>query len=353
MFSVEKSPNDHNHDHAESIRKLQFAGIDIRAHSQDILYWAARHGNLELAEYAVELGANVIGDENYAIQCAAECGHLDVVEYLVAQGADITANDNIAIRLATMNGHLDVIKYAVVHGANIPAHNIYAFHRAAWEGHLDVIKYLAEHGVDITANDNYAIRCAAENGQLDVIKYLVEHGADITANNNEALVQAAYYGHLDVVKYLVAHGANIAAQDNRAFQMAHKRGHTEVADYIKSVIDSKTVKVSEPKEFKSESVRSLEFIQSFVCGDAPDADFIADLISLLRDKLDIAEKIALISTICSGKFSSYDVIRILDRIASIHDANLGAYVILIEHHVADSAKVASIIELMRDLEAGA
>ncbi len=103
---------------------------------------------------------------------------------------------------ASKNGRLDLVMIALNEGANIHADDDWALGLAAYYDQLDVVKYLVEKGANIHAQDERALRGAAEYGQLDVVKYLVERGANIHAQDDLALGWAARNGHQDVVDYL-------------------------------------------------------------------------------------------------------------------------------------------------------
>jgi ankyrin repeat protein len=97
---------------------------------------------------------------------------------------------------SSRDGRLDLVILALDLGANIQAEDNYALRFASYYGHLEVVKYLVEHGADIQDRDNYAVRRASLNGYLEVVKYLVEHGADIQAKNNYAVRYSSEKGHL-------------------------------------------------------------------------------------------------------------------------------------------------------------
>ncbi len=127
---------------------------------------------------------------------------LDYVIIALKNGADIHGNNDWALRLASRYGHLEIVKYLVSQGADIHALSDWALGLASETGQLEVVKYLVSLGADIHKYNNYALRQASENGQLEVVKYLVSQGADIHRQNDYTLRQARLNNHTEVVKYL-------------------------------------------------------------------------------------------------------------------------------------------------------
>jgi len=144
---------------------------------------------------------------NDGVQLASSNGHLEVVMYLVSQGADVSGNDTYALQWASENGHLEIVKYLVSQGANVRFNSDGALRYASFNGHLEVIKYLVSQGASITADNNWAVRLASNRGHLEVVKYLVSQGADVQAFISWAVQQASRNRHLELVKYLVSRGA--------------------------------------------------------------------------------------------------------------------------------------------------
>jgi ankyrin repeat protein len=138
-----------------------------------MLVHASEMGFLKAVGFALDAGADISFDNNFAVRVAARKGHLEIVKFLFEKGADITANSNHAIQLAALKGCLAVVKYLFEKGADITAWDDAAFRFAAQNGHLKVVRFLCENGADITALNNYAIRLAAKEGHLKVVKYLL------------------------------------------------------------------------------------------------------------------------------------------------------------------------------------
>jgi ankyrin repeat protein len=67
------------------------------------------------------------------------------VKLALQQGANIHYNDDYALRLAAYNGHADVVKVLLDAGANVHANNDGALGWAAYYGHADVVKLLKHY----------------------------------------------------------------------------------------------------------------------------------------------------------------------------------------------------------------
>jgi len=124
---------------------------------------------------------------------------LEAMELALQHGADVHANNDYALRWASMNGHLSVVQFLVQH---VHADNDYALCWASYYGHLPVVQFLVQHGADVHACNDYALRWASNYGHLPVVQFLVQHGADVHAENDDALRCASYNGHLAVVQFL-------------------------------------------------------------------------------------------------------------------------------------------------------
>ncbi len=89
---------------------------------------------------------------------------------------------NAACRYGAKSGFIDVLVCAVNHGADVSADDNYALRMSAqiWAEYtsLILIKFLVEHGADVTAYDNFAVKESYERCHHEVVKFLVEHGAE-------------------------------------------------------------------------------------------------------------------------------------------------------------------------------
>ena len=190
----------------EQVKRLLRQGAD----KEDGLYWACSCGNLELAKYFVQIGANPCPPANYY--------------------------NDYPLGVAFEEGHLEVLKFLVEKGANIRVYNDLPFRTAALKGYLQIVKYLVERGSVVNIDDDYAICAASVRGHLDIIKYLVQNGAKANARNNYPVVNASLNHHYEIVDYLVQNGADerlIGVRDRRYIAL-RKRTEIRAANKIGS-----------------------------------------------------------------------------------------------------------------------
>ena len=199
------------------------------------LIYASYSGNIPLAKFSIENGANVnanqydyFGYKETALEVALKKENWEMLKYLVEHGADIEVNDNFGwspLTSASLNGKFEVVKYLVELGADVNAENNSGWSpliSATYYGNLEIVKYLIKNGADINhylyIDGRYygnALIFASMNGDLEMVKYLVEHGADVNSKGDDgwnALMYASmnrYKGHSDVSKYLTEKGASI------------------------------------------------------------------------------------------------------------------------------------------------
>ncbi len=195
-----------------TIQYIVSLGVDIHKECSPILQYASRYGYLDIAEYAVCMGADV--HVCGPMQLASKGGWLNIVQYFVSLGVDVRAYNDQAIFFASNEGHLHVVQYLVSVGASVSDRNL---HFAANNGHLDVVKYIVSLGVDICPMYCVGFIWASQNGHLNVVKYLVSMGANIHAADDDALRWASRNGHVDVVQYLVSLGAVLREDNSKQF----------------------------------------------------------------------------------------------------------------------------------------
>ncbi|KAH8806716.1 hypothetical protein DL96DRAFT_1717703 [Flagelloscypha sp. PMI_526] len=161
-----------------------------------------------------------------ALQTAAQRGNLEVAQFLVDKGADIRAGGGVygtALHAAAFYGRLEVAWFLLEKGADVNAVGgefglaLQAAAMAGWKD-LEVVQLLVERGADVNAvGGRYgtALQAAAEHGSLEVVQFLVEHGAKFNAVGGmyEATLEAARKGgKLEIVKFLVENGADVCSE---------------------------------------------------------------------------------------------------------------------------------------------
>jgi ankyrin repeat protein len=146
-----------------AVRELLKKGMDVNAAQGDgmtALHWAARTGDVELAQMLLYAGANVkamtrLGAYTPLIM-AAQVGNAQMIDLLLKSGADP--------KVATTNGTTPLML-------------------AASAGHADAVRLLLDKGADPNARENArgetALMFAANFSRVEAMKALLEKGADV------------------------------------------------------------------------------------------------------------------------------------------------------------------------------
>lgn len=119
-------------------------------------------------------------------------------EYTVLSQKEL---DRILINSA-IDGDVKKVKDALEAGADVHADDDYALRWASYKGNTEIVKFLLENSADVHAANDYALRWNSLYGRVEVVKLLLEAGADVHAKNDEALRWASKYGHVEVVELL-------------------------------------------------------------------------------------------------------------------------------------------------------
>ena len=189
-----------------------------------VLHEAAAAGDVELAAYLLERGAEVdissAIDASTPLHVAAHSGHIEVVRLLIAKGAGIGARaqgGNTPLHMAALGGHAEIVELLMSHGAevNVTTNSTSTpLHLAAREGHAELVGFLLRHGAKVESRRAHYLRTplmdAALNGHVEVVALLLRNGADVTvrdAENNTALGLAQAAGFGSIAEMLRGHGA--------------------------------------------------------------------------------------------------------------------------------------------------
>ncbi|KAE9278277.1 hypothetical protein PF008_g28654 [Phytophthora fragariae] len=275
----------------------------------DLLYDAAKAGNVELVDYLFDLGC----DDGYAhaLLNAVKGGHVECMKRLLERCSSCMYLDRETIEKvvveAAENGHLEILQFFRVQDAplihpctsretspNIEPTNIWwsraasAFDAAAGSGRLDVLKWL--HANRYLGCSTNAMDHAAGNGHLTVVQWL--HTNVKASCTKRAMDDAATNGHLNVVKWLHANtdvGCTQRAMDNaarygrlkelqwlhanqsegctfRAFDSAISYGHLRVAYWLRSNLPYRPPPDNQPRFRSQNQFDVLLFLQ----GNCPD-----------------------------------------------------------------------------------
>ncbi|MFB3891975.1 MAG: ankyrin repeat domain-containing protein [Phycisphaerae bacterium] len=202
------------------------------------LHFAARAGNIPIAEILLKGGAD-INAEDYVFQkktplvYAQDAGKTAMVEFLKSKGAS-TVNLKEAAWRAAYFGKADDLRGILDQGFDVNEKwaSGTLLHTAAAEGHMEVAKLLIDRGakLDTSLGLGTPLHDAAYEGRAEMIQYLIKRGADpnaLESRNYSPLYWASANGHLEAVRVLLEHGAdpNIGVS---AVAEARRQGHREV-----------------------------------------------------------------------------------------------------------------------------
>ena len=189
-----------------------------------VLHEAAASGDLELATYLLERGAEVdvrsAIDASTPLHVAAHSGHIEIVRMLIAKGADVVARaqgGSTPMHMAALGGHAEIVELLLSHGVavNVTTNSTSTpLHLAAREGHAALVELLLRHGAQIESRRAHFLYTplmdAAHNGHVEVVALVLRNGADPTPRSSEkssALALARAAGHIAIAEMLRGHGA--------------------------------------------------------------------------------------------------------------------------------------------------
>jgi ankyrin repeat protein len=227
------------------------------------VYWAARHGRLEVVSFLFEkfnLKADM--DNSSAFRIACQHGKYAIVEYLFNKGACIHSAHNDALKKAIRHEHDMVASFLIEKGATFKlsqydlkdddSFQVNKFTppelqeydlllRAAARGMENTMQTVMNKGLPHEVLNEIMIK-AASYGMFDVFKSALDHGANINAKNVEALSDAARFNHIKVLIFIIKHektDRNIGMQ--RAIKKALDGGNEEVIDLLLPFVNSSSI----------------------------------------------------------------------------------------------------------------
>jgi ankyrin repeat protein len=178
---------------------------------------------------AVVLSVSLLAGTNEApVAEAAMSGDRDTVRSLLKEGADVNAamgDGMTALHWAAKKGDVELAQMLLYAGANVKAMtrlgNYTPIIMASETGNAAMIGMLLKAGADAkvaTSNGTTPLMLAAVSGKADAVKLLLDAGADPNATESargeSALMFAANYNRVDAIKALIAGGAkyNVATK---------------------------------------------------------------------------------------------------------------------------------------------
>ncbi len=186
---------------------------------------------------------NAIGQTPLIV--AAEKGNLEIATFLIDNGADINAQDGTLqegpIHLALRGDNKRMLQLLLSKGAdpNLAGDAqktpiLYAVERQ----NVDFTKLLLRFKADPSIADTDGIRPLWKSLMLnnaEIVSLLLENGAEIKNGENADIFDAVYQCDLEIVDLLVQHGAavnQVSSQYGNPLCMAVKRKNVEILKYL-------------------------------------------------------------------------------------------------------------------------
>ncbi len=195
--------------------------------SVDKMRDALRSGNIEEARSLLEQHSNLMAEGGRWLYDAAERRNLPMVQMLIGVGIgadDPNYDASTPLSAAAKIGDLSIARYLLEQGANV---NYLGrglgcpLDAAATYGHFKMVQFLLEQGATVNiGGGEYCtpLAAAATFGHLDIVRMLLERGADphVLYGTMEfgdpprnALFQAVAFGHHEIAAMLREHGATM------------------------------------------------------------------------------------------------------------------------------------------------
>jgi len=219
-------------------------GADIEITNQDLetpILAASYNGNYEIVEFLLENGANpdVIDLYGYTPLSNAYYADPDMIELLLKNGANPDIEDLNYDRLlfdAIYNEDKELVDLLLYYGADANKANSYGetpIMIAEYYGYNDIARTLMNYGAESQA---YMVE-SFELGDLEFVKKLVEEGKiNEKINNRTPVYLATYYYQPELIEYLVENGADLnilsGENDDPPIFNIIDVGDIEILDYL-------------------------------------------------------------------------------------------------------------------------
>lgn len=142
---------------------------------------ALNNKNYILATELLEKGADIHHNGDNLLLGACESGNLEVAQFLLDHGADV--QNDFALYMSFVNGHVNIINLLFDRGANLEDAPIKEM--TMWEN-FALVKFLIEKGV-VLKNNETAIEGLILSGSIDMFELYKEH--DVTVEMIEKVLE--------------------------------------------------------------------------------------------------------------------------------------------------------------------
>ncbi|MFO0897751.1 MAG: ankyrin repeat domain-containing protein [Pirellulales bacterium] len=245
--------------HVPAIELLlkRHANIDAEAPDGDTpVRMAAGAAQLDAARALLKAGAK--NDEFVA----ASLGQLEFLKQRHSKAQPVPAlrggGQRTPLHYAAANGQLEVARWLIEQGADVNAeagryeneHGSTALHAAVRRGDVSAARLLLEAGANVNA-PGYGFSPLHDAESVEMARLLLSRGADVNGkawhDGSTPLHYAALHGNLELVKLLIESGADVNAKCDQtrgvsrpprpsyetAADWAAWRKHTDVLDYLR------------------------------------------------------------------------------------------------------------------------
>ena len=150
---------------------------------------------------------DVVDEVEYLLLYAALYGNIDAVKELIrCKGAKCIDQ---ALIVSTINNNVEIAQYMLELGADISTDDYLVFFNAVWNGHIESIECLITAGIDLRQYDDYIMKSMHNHNSTEMFQYALDAGVSVYAEDNAALKHIAQTGNLDMFECLI--NANVSA----------------------------------------------------------------------------------------------------------------------------------------------
>ncbi|MHA2072722.1 MAG: ankyrin repeat domain-containing protein, partial [Candidatus Thorarchaeota archaeon] len=254
----------------EGVKTALEQGADISTTDewmkQTALHKAASQGHVEIVEYLIEKGADILktdGVDMTPLHLAARDGRTRAAKCLLETPVQIPErilNDAMHVGTMSVTGNPVIVKMIEDYRVKMAKPSTSGrkdadsrLQEAAHDGNFEDVRLAIENGADVETIDGRgmkAIHWAALRGHKDIVEILLEKGADVNGKNTAEwtpIMHASMEGHIEIVKLLLKKGAKVNAQtyvDGTALMFASGNGHEEIVNLLLSVGADPRMKIS-------------------------------------------------------------------------------------------------------------
>jgi len=230
-----------------------------------VLHWAAQYGFMDIAEIALEKGADVNAIEDMGstpLHNAVWGDRTEMSKFLIDAGANINIKnqqDKTPLERAEemikaysvpkeKKKWQDLARYMKEKGTKGPAIQVDktkydSLQDAVRAKRMDAIKYLLKKGADVSGKGAYntPLYVAILEKSPDIAKFLIEKGADVNVQNrgdgSTALMIASRLKATDLVKLLLEKGANVNVKNKKGETALALAAYSYATDIMRILIE--------------------------------------------------------------------------------------------------------------------